>query len=344
MNIVVLAGGTSAERDVSLSSGAMICAALRGRGGNALLLDSLLGSDERDLRAAMEAARAREYEYAIGASAPDMRALRSARGGSGCVGENVLELCMQADMVFIALHGENGEDGRFQALFDLLGVRYTGSGYLASALAMDKWVSKQLLARGGVRVPDGALIRRGDCAPVGQMELPCVVKPVNGGSSIGVTIVRSEAELKGALEEGFRYSDELLAERYIAGRELSVGILGDEALPVIEIAPKQGFYDYKNKYQAGACDEMCPADIAPELAQRIRETALKAHRILGLSVYSRIDFMLRDDGEHLCLEANTLPGMTPTSLVPQEALAAGVSYGELCERIIALSLAKYEEI
>ena len=248
-----------------------------------------------------------------------------------------------ADIVFLALHGRTGEDGRVQAAFDLLGIPYTGSGYLGSAIAMDKDLTKRMVAPLGVLTPAWQMVEGSGadfdraCA---EAPLPCVVKPVDSGSSIGVAIAHTRGELRTALLDAAREGDRVVVEQYIQGREVQIGILGGKALPSIEIVPLQGFYDYKNKYQPGAAKEITPAPIPAETEQRLAEAALTVFRALGLKAYSRADFILDAAGQLWFLEINTLPGMTPTSLVPQEAAVVGMSYGDLCEKIIEIALRK----
>ena len=339
MRIVVLAGGLSAERNVSLSSGVLVCRALRERGHEAALIDLYLGTDGAP--EALYAAPLPEEWTRVARQAPDLEALRRQRGGRGEFGPGVLELCRGADVAFLALHGACGEDGRVQAALELLGVPYTGSGYLGSALAMDKDLTKRLAAPKGVLTPEWTTVRfeEGAASELAEgLPLPCVVKPNASGSSIGVSICRTRPELAAALEGCAALGGRAIVERYIPGREVQVAILEDRALPSIEIIPKTGFYDYENKYQPGAAEELCPAPIPPETERALGEAALAVFHALGLSVYARADFILDGDGRLWFLEINTLPGMTPTSLVPQEAAAAGIPYGELCERIIYASL------
>ena len=350
MDIVVLAGGISAERDVSLKTGAMVAAALRKQGHRVILLDVFMGyqgkqEDVADIFANSDKAGITETE--ISETAPDLAAVKASRGdASGCFfGPKALQICGMADIVFMALHGEDGENGKVQAAFDLLGIRYTGSGYFGSALAMNKEVSKALFQKNNIPVPSGVHMskdRRVDDFEKTGLTLPCIVKPCCGASSIGVSIVRSEAEFGRALAEAFRWEDEIIIEDYIEGRDFSVGVLDKKALPVIEIAPLDGFYDYKNKYKAGCAVETCPADLPEDIAAKMMRYAEAASEALGLESYSRMDFKLAEDGGIYCLEANTLPGMTATSLLPQEAQAIGISYAELCEKIIQVSLRRYE--
>ena len=239
-------------------------------------------------------------------------------------------------MVFLGLHGACGEDGRIQAALDLMGVPYTGSGYLGSAIAMDKDLTKQLVRAAGLKTPQWRLLYYREKqieALCGELKLPCVVKPVDSGSSIGVAIAHSREELEKALRENVDLG-RVIVEQYVHGREIQVGVLQGRALPSIEIIPKGGFYDYRNKYQAGAAQEICPAPVEPETEQLLGATALKVHKLLELRTYSRTDFILTPEGEIYFLEINTLPGMTPTSLVPQEAAAAGINYNSLCQIIV----------
>ena len=269
----------------------------------------------------------------------EVRALRKWKNRS-MVGQGVFELCALADVVFLGLHGTCGEDGRIQAALDLLGVPYTGSGYLGSAIAMDKNLTKQLAISAGIRTPGWRMIYydRDDLnAIIRNVELPCVVKPVDSGSSIGVSIAHTRQELEEALNRNAGLGRVIL-EQYVRGREIDVGVLDGRSLPSIEIIPKQGFYDYKNKYQAGATVEICPTPIEPAIEAELQATALKVHNLLGLSAYSRSDFMVDEKGDVYFLEINTLPGMTPTSLMPQEAAAAGVDYNTLCQTVVDIAI------
>ena len=339
MKIVVLAGGISTEREISIVSGTGVCKALRGKGHQAILVDVFCG----DVRKTPENAFADQYD--VDEDAAYIRSFDEKLEEMKCrrefFGPRVLELCRQADTVFLALHGENGENGKVQAAFDLLGIRYTGSGYLGSALAMDKELSKQLFRENHVPTPAGIVLRKGEerkIASENGVGLPCVVKPSCGGSSVGVSIARTEEEYRQALEEGFRFENVLIVEQYIKGREFSVGVVDGVVYPVIEIAPIQGFYDYHNKYQAGSTVETCPAELSAELTKQMQDYALQAYRALRLESYGRIDVMMDEENGMYCLEANTLPGMTPTSLLPQEAAALGMDFGTLCEKLIQVSV------
>ena len=344
MKILVLAGGLSPERNVSLSSGAMVCEALRKRGHQAALMDLFYGLDGAVSGNGLYVAPIPDSFKQVSRVAPNLEEVRARRRDESpsAIGPGVLEMCAGADVVFLALHGACGEDGRIQAALDLLGVPYTGAGCLSSAIAMDKDLTKRLAAPLGVATPRWELVRyTADDIPAlaARLETPCVVKPVASGSSIGVSIVSRRADLPAALTGALAHGGVCVVEQYIAGREIQVGILEGKALPSIEIIPKAGFYDYENKYQPGAAEEITPAPIPPEWEKRLGQAALDVFHALGLSVYARADFIVTQDGTPWFLEINTLPGMTPTSLLPQEAAAVGIAYGELCERIIEASLA-----
>lgn len=350
MDIVVLAGGLSTERDVSFKTGSMVAAALKENGHRVILLDVFMGYGEQEVDLSGIFDRADEISVKVSdipEVAPDLAAVKASRKDqSPCFfGPNVIRMCQIADIVFMALHGENGENGKVQAAFDLFGVRYTGSDYLSSAIAMNKGMAKKLFVEAGIPTPMGISMTREtreDDVTKLNLHLPCIVKPCCGGSSIGVTIVRDAAEFKAALDEAFRWENELVIEEFIEGREFSVGVIEGKALPVIEIAPIQGFYDYKNKYKAGSAVETCPAELPEEVSAQMRHYAEEVAKVIGLDTYSRSDFLLDKDNKMYCLEANTLPGMTPTSLLPQEAAVVGVNFNELCEKLIDISMKKYE--
>ena len=339
MKIVVLAGGLSTERDVSFCSGSMVYKALKQNGHQVIMLDVYLGY-EGDIEGIFD----RDIDWAAQVGAvteknPDLEAVRKMRkdGGRNFFGPNVITLCQEAEVAFLALHGENGENGKVQAALDLMGVRYTGTDYLSSAICMDKGLTKDMFALFGIPTPAGIKLKKKDKDP-GTVPFPCVVKACCGGSSVGVAMANTPQEYEAAKKEAFQYDDEVVIEQYIKGREFSVGVMDGKALPVIEIAPLQGFYDYKNKYQAGSAIETCPALISEEKTKEMQEYAKRAFEILRLKNYARMDFMMNEAEEIFCLEANTLPGMTPTSLLPQEAAAAGISFDELCEMIVMAAL------
>lgn len=335
MKIVVLAGGTSTERDVSLTSGSMIYRALKKNGHQAMLLDVYLGYEGNPENVFDLECDWTENIGRISETNPDLEAVKAMRkdGGKSFFGPNVLTICEMADAVFMALHGANGEDGKIQACFELMGIPYTGTDFVSAAMAMDKGITKDLFKAYGIPTPAGIRLRKG-AQETEKVPFPCIVKACCGGSSVGVCIARDEQEYEAAKKEAFLYDEEAVVEQYITGREFSVGVMNGKALPVIEIAPKQGFYDYKNKYQAGSAVETCPAEITPQQTVRMQEIAEQVFAALRLKNYARMDFMMDTDGNMYCLEANTLPGMTPTSLLPQEAAAVGISFEQLCEQIL----------
>ncbi len=348
MKIAVLSGGLSTERDVAISSGKKIAEALRTRGHKVVLIDVFMGY-EQDI-CDIDALFKEGYEFTpntgITTDVPDINAIKALRRDKSnrFIGEHVLDICSAADITFLALHGGEGENGQLQATLDLMGIRYTGAPYLASAVAMHKGFAKSIFLQSGVSTPMGKLYDTEDYKKgiVNNWDhFPCVVKPCSGGSSVGVSIVKNNAEYEDALTLAFKYDNEVLVEEYIKGRELSVGLLDGKALPIIEIIPKEGFYDYKNKYQSGAAEDICPAVIDEKTTKAIQHEAEKAFSALGLEAYSRIDFILTEDKKFYCIEANNLPGMTPLSLLPQEAKAVGIEYPELCDLIVELSLKKY---
>ena len=343
MDIVVLAGGISTEREVSISTGKMICKALRENGHKAIILDVYFGNREIDLAKPFTLEYNLEYQIEK-IEEYNSRVEETKKTRKEFFGPNVLEICQKANLVFMALHGEQGENGKVQAFFDLMGICYTGTGQLGSALAMDKHLAKQMFIQGNVPTPRGVMLKKANYATKLEdynITLPCVVKPCCGGSSIGVFIVNTVEEYEEALKEAFSFEDEVVVEEYVKGREFSVGIIGDRVLPIIEIAPLQGFYNYENKYQAGMAVETCPADLPDEITKEMQKYAKEVFKILRLEAYGRIDFLLNEKNEIFCLEANTLPGMTPTSLLPQEAAAIGVDFKGVCELLMAESLKKY---
>ena len=344
MKIAVLAGGLSTERNISLISGSEVCKALRAKGHQAAVVDLFMGFENVDIapEAAFDDENGLLHTVAVSREEPDLERIRAGRKdkSSGIFGPGVLLFCKKADVVFLALHGACGEDGRIQAAFDLMGIPYTGANYVSSAMAMDKALTKMVMESAGILTPKWqnftytqeeipALCEKIDC--------PCVVKVVNGGSSLGVQVVETAEQLPNALKICLKYGNKIVVEEKITGRELTCGVLGERYLPAVEILPDEAGYDYENKYN-GKTRELCPAPITEAEQKLLGETTLKLFHALGLSVYSRADFLLTEDGKAYCLEINTLPGMTPTSLIPQEAAAVGISYGELCERIVDLSL------
>ncbi len=340
MKVVVLAGGLSPERDVSLSSGSLIANALMENGHKVFLLDLYKGIDEINDDLFIDLKSNKKFNYEVKTSEPDLDSLkREVNNGNSLIGKNVIECCLKADGVFLALHGGIGENGKLQALFDCYGIKYTGTSYIGSLLAMDKDIAKRLMVQNNIPTANWININtKNQIEDLNDIGLPAVVKPCSSGSSIGVSIVNNKEELLEAFNLAKKYEENILIEKMIKGREFSVGILNGEPLPVIEIIPNKGFYDYKNKYQKGFTNEICPAQIDEETTNMLQNIAKKVHKILRLGSYSRIDILLDEDNNAFCLEANTLPGMTPTSLLPQEANALGISFNELCEKIFSLTV------
>ncbi len=342
MNIAVICGGLSSERDVSITSGSNAARALREKGHNVVLVDLFYGYEgEYNDPAELFAREQKDVRYSVKEETPDVKKLL-AEGDGSRIGKNVIEICKAADICFLALHGEDGEDGKLQATLDMHGIKYTGSGYLGSAIAMNKEISKIMFRANGIPTPAGIVLEKG-AEKYEDVGFPCVVKPCSGGSSVGTSIVRSRDEYDAALEAAFNFESHVLVEKYVKGREFTVGVLDGKAMPVIEIIPKNGWYDYKNKYQAGLTEEICPAQISAEDTARLQKLAERVASALMIDVYFRADFLMDEtDGELYCLEANTLPGMTPTSLVPQMARELGMDFPALCEKIIAVSMEKYK--
>lgn len=307
--IIVLMGGPSTEREVSLRTGTAIYEALSAKGCNVLTLEL-----DHDIITNLQAEK--------------------------------------PDVVFIAVHGKFGEDGVIQGVLDLLEIPYTGSGLLASALAMDKAMSKKIFMASGVPTPPSMIFGLKDklagfdiiCNRIKEgFSLPVVVKAATQGSSVGVTIVDEADKLPDAVDDAFRYSESIVIEQFVNGKEVTVTVWGNEtpeALPIIEIAPKSGRYDYQSKYTKGATEYIVPARLSEDVYCSIQAAAVKAHQAIGCRGVSRVDFMVEDDGTYYALEVNTIPGMTGTSLVPKAAAAAGIEFGDFLLRLIALALKK----
>jgi D-alanine-D-alanine ligase len=345
LNIIVLAGGLSPERNVSLSSGSLISSALRRKGHRVLMLDVYEGIKELPNDPMTLFSCESSTNKTVGDVAPsanDLDMIRKANGNrQELIGPNVITLCKMADVAFLALHGDMGENGQLQATLDVFNVTYTGSGYLGSALAMNKDIAKKLLRAEGILTPDWLRLDTSmdtDIdAVIDAIGLPAVIKPCSCGSSVGVYIVNTKEELADAIQNAAKYERFIMAESKIDGRELTCGFFDGTPLPPVEIIPKCGFYDYKNKYQSGATEEICPAPITAEQTQAIYDATAKGFEALRLGGYARFDYILDAEDRAWCLEANTLPGMTPTSLLPQEAAAVGISYDELCEKIAMMA-------
>jgi D-alanine-D-alanine ligase len=335
MKITVLMGGTSSERDVSIASGLRVADGLRQRGHDVNTLDTARGTlTEKEEKALLERGDV------VKKDPPSQAELARMAAETLPQMLRALPKLKEADVVFLGLHGGYGEDGTIQALLDMAGIRYTGSGHLASALAMDKDLSKHLFRRAGVQTANWLMARKNESAEdnLVKLGLPVVVKPSKQGSTVGLSVVKRREELGQAIATAFEFDDEVMIEQFVAGRELTVGILGDEALPVGEIIPKHEIYDYECKYTPGMAEEVFPAQIPSDRAREVQDLARRAFQALKLRGYARIDFRMTEDGSFFCLEANTLPGMTQTSLIPQGAAAAGISFPELCERIAMLAL------
>ena len=343
MNIVVLAGGTSTERDISILTSTKVCESLRRNGHNANIIDVFFGIEDKEAESFFtnnnDVEKTAEAMRKNTVNVEDELEARK-KSGKGFFGDNVLALCSKADIVFMGLHGSNGEDGKIQAAFELMGIKYTGTDYISSAISMSKELTKKVLVPDGIPMPKGVALKRGH--KIEYVPYPCVVKPCCGGSSVGVSIANNEEEFRAAVEEAFRYEDNILVEEYVKGREFSVAVLDGEALPVIEIEPLEGFYDYKNKYN-GATKETCPANLPVDVAQKMQRWAVKACQAVGIETCGRVDMLLNEDEDIFCLEINTLPGMTETSLIPQEAAAVGMSYDQLTQKIVEISMNKYNK-
>jgi len=291
--VAVLMGGPSAEREVSLRSGAAVAKALRSLGAVVTEVD---------------------------VSGPDF------------------VVPAGTDLAYIMLHGTFGEDGQIQAILEQRGIPYTGEGVLGSKIAFDKILSKQKFDEAGVPTPAWKRLIPGE---IPEQDAPFVIKAPRQGSSVGVHIIKDVAQVPAALADCFQFGEEVLWEEFCTGRELTVGILGGEALPIIEIVPNEGFYDYEHKYTKGASQYHVPAPIGPEATERVQTVALDANQALGLEVYARVDVLLREDGSPVVLEINTIPGMTETSLLPKAAGAVGIDFPTLCDRIAQLSLKRF---
>lgn len=347
MKIVVLAGGLSPERGVSLTSGSLIAGALVRNGHEVCAVDLYTGRSLDGKTPAPTFTREPIPALAVDSRVPDLDALMRETGrGERRIGDGVMDLCRVADAVFIALHGDVGENGQLQAALDMEGIPYTGSGYTGSLVAMDKDIAKQLMVHAGIPTPPWTLCQADRDAEqtvdeiVKSVGLPCVIKPLSCGSSVGVSMPHTREELLAAIRAASAYESRIMAERLISGREVTVSILDGEILPVVEIIPHEGFYDYENKYQSGKTEEVCPAHLDDAWTQRLADLTKRGFDALHLGDYARFDYMIDDSGEPWCLEANTLPGMTPTSLLPLAAATAGILYDELCERMIRMALRK----
>ena len=325
MKIAVLFGGTSEERDVSIASAAQVIPVLRGLGHDVFAVDTASGRlpppEERKM-----------LEARVAPEPPSSKDIADMRGRATGLATAAFSI-QDVDVVFLALHGGAGEDGRIQAMLDLAGLAYTGSNHIASAAAMDKDLSKRLFRSVGVPTANWMMAPAKADDVSKQLKWPVIVKPNKQGSTVGLSVVREPVQLAGAIERARVFDNEVMIEQFIPGREFTVGVLEGKALPVGEIIPPGEVFDYQSKYQAGGAREVFPADLPASEAQVLQKYAVLAHNVLKLGVYSRIDFRRDPDGNVWCLEANSLPGMTATSLLPQAAKAAGISFPELLERI-----------
>jgi D-alanine-D-alanine ligase len=335
LKIAVLFGGTSSERDVSVASGAQVVKALHESGHEVLAVDTAQG--------VLGPAEQRRLLFTgVAPKPPKEEDLAIIRSEAAALTKS--PAFKDVDLVFLALHGGIGEDGTIQAFLDLAKIPYTGSGHIGSANAMDKDISKRLFRAANIPTPDWRM------APIDPVEVeqrlgyPLVVKPNKQGSTIGLTIVKRPEELSAAIEVAYRYDDEVMIEQFISGRELTVGILNETALAVGEIIPKgSDIFDYESKYQMGGAEEIFPADLTQEQTNAAQKLALKAHRALKLQDYSRADFRLDAQGCLWCLEVNTSPGMTATSLLPQSAKAMGINFPDLCDQICRLAADRHRK-
>jgi D-alanine-D-alanine ligase len=344
VRIAVLMGGSSDERDVSLSSGVQVAGALRTAGHDVLAVDTATGpmppADEAAIAARGVDTAAPGGAAAVGASAGGAPSLDAGAGERRLMDLTLDPALADVDLYFLALHGGTGEDGTVQALLDALGLPYTGSDRLGCSLAMDKDVSKRLLRDAGVPTPPWMTGTQSADRVESALGLPVIVKASGGGSSLRLILAHDRAELESALAAARGFGDLTLLEAYVPGREFTVGVLGDEPLPVGEIVPEHEIFDYACKYEPGLAREIFPADLPADAAQRLQQAALDVHRTLRLRDYSRVDFIVDDGGTAWCLEANALPGMTANSLMPKAARAAGLELPDLCDRIARMALAR----
>lgn len=339
MKIVVLAGGRSTERNVSLSSGSKVANALRRKGHQVALVDLFLGVElqsDADI-AGLFTDQQVQASYKISDAVltdDDINALRT-DGSTELFGPNVLTILQTADIVYLGLHGEDGENGKVQAVLDLFNIRYTGSAPLNSGMAMNKKVSKEIMMFNQIQTAAFVLVKAGQPMPTKlPFDYPVVVKPSNGGSSIGTHIAHTLNELHTALEDAFRFDDEALVEEFIQGREFSLGIVNGKAMPAIEIRVNDGWYDFEHKFQDNKTTFVTPPDIPEQVHENMKAIAVKTFDALGMINYGRVDFLWNQKEGLYVIEANSLPGMTPLSLLPQEAAAVGISYEDLCEKIV----------
>ena len=348
LNIVVLAGGISNERNISLYTGLEVAEVLKKKGHNVILLDAYMGYDEYELSIDNAFNDPEKYSLepkSISLEIPDLWAVKKRRTDqSNCYfGPNVLQICRQSDLVFIALHGAAGENGKVQATFDLLGIDYTGCDHFSSAISSNKIVSKQVFINNGIPVPKGFLIKKGTeiVEPIKHnINYPVIVKPNNGGIGLGITVANDKTAYLKAIKEAFRWENEVIVEEFVVGREFSVGTIEGKALPVLEVLPLNTTKKNVGMTLSGERKKVCPANIPSTLSKKLMKTAEVAAEALGLSVYSKTDFIVKNDGSFVCLECDSLPHLNPDSQLVAEANAAGITFGDFCEKVIEISLTK----
>lgn len=333
MKVAVIFGGSSEERDVSIASGLEVISAMRVRGHDVIAVDTARGLLSADAERTLKGFKVLENH-------PSSIDLDEVRRQPPVAVANTPEL-KDVDIVFIALHGGTGEDGTFQAFLEVSGIPFTGSGRVASTIAMDKDISKRLMLGASVPTPAWQMCNPDDESIELQLGYPLIVKPNAQGSTIGLSLVRQRSELRAAIEKAGKFDDEIMLEAFVSGREFTVGILDGHPLAVGEIVAPNEIFDYASKYQRGGATEIFPAAISLAETQEIQDLAVRVHKALKLSGYSRIDFRMDESGQFWCLEANSVPGLTPTSLLPQSAKAAGIEFSELCERICLLGIKQH---
>ena len=337
MRIAVLGGGLSPERDVSKKSASLIANALLSKGHEVALVDLYDGTTE-DIKSLYRKGTDDLYSYNIPETEPDLEEIIRQNGGRReWVGPGVIELCKDADCVFVGLHGSYGENGQIQSILDSHGIKYTGCSYIGCAIAMDKDLSKTLVRGAGIDTAKWFTVPEDEISAdmiISRVGIPCVMKPIGTGSSCGVSVIKDKSEIGPAIKYAKAYHQLILTEKYISGREITISILDGKALPITEIIPHEGFYDYKNKYQSGLTTHVCPANLTEEQTKRAQELAVKIFNILRMNSYGRIDMIFDEKNDKFYfIEANNLPGMTNTSLLPEAAAVSGIKYEDLCEQI-----------
>jgi len=340
MNIVVLTGGISTERDVSISTAIGVSEALRSKGHKAILVDVFLGCPHiTDYNNVFDRLDTFPYTLSLpGDNLPDIENIKKMRTGSdNYLGKGVIDICKIADFVFIACLGGNCENGRIQAVFDCYNIKYSGSGYVGSALAMNKIITVQILRQSGVNVAESVEIRN-SCKT--DISYPVVIKAQNQGSSVGIFVAHNDIEYYEMVKKAFIYDDIILVEKFIHGNFFTVGIVGNTVLPVLEVKHDTEIFGWNEKYKTGLVEKICPASISKELTKKLQDDTVRVYDSLFLSGYARIDFMADENENIFCLEANTVPALAPTSSLPKAAIAYGWSYEDLCENIIESSMEK----